>query len=215
MYKSILIFGKGPSLLRCTKEFVDEFDDIAICNYPILNDFFKNLIKDREIKYHFANCGTYDNRYTDEINKELKIQFLYNTNSKTAKQYYNFLKNKSLFKGNIREQQLKYFKEKYDLDPNTGTMALKFILDTKKYNKIGLVGFDNFKKGEQTYYYKPEDYNDKIKYILNNRTILSNGIFNIISGHCPIKTKKYYEDVILNNKDITFKLITNIDFNLN
>ena len=97
--KSIIIFGKGPSLLRCTKDFVDEFDDIAICNYPFLNDFFKNLIKDKEIKYHFANCGTFDERYTDKINKQLKIQNIFNTNKKTSVNYYRFLKDKSLFKG--------------------------------------------------------------------------------------------------------------------
>ena len=33
MSKSIIILGKGPSILRCNKEFVDKFDDIAICNF--------------------------------------------------------------------------------------------------------------------------------------------------------------------------------------
>ena len=214
MSKSILIFGKGPSLLRCTKEFVDEFDDIAICNYPVLNDFFKNLIKNREIKYHFANCGTFDERYTDKINKQLKIQNIYNTNKKTSVSYYRFLKDKSLFRENIREPILKYFLEKYNLDPNSGTMALKYILDLKEYDKIGLAGFDNFKKGEQQYYYKPNEYNNKIKYILNDKIVKKNGIYNQISGHCPIKSKKYYEDVFKNNSNIEFKLISNINFNL-
>ena len=45
MSKSIIIFGKGPSVSRCTRELVDQYDDIIICNYPVLNDFFNNLIK--------------------------------------------------------------------------------------------------------------------------------------------------------------------------
>ena len=47
--KSIIIFGKGPSLLRCTRKIVDEHDEIAICNYPVLNNFFYSLIKNRTI----------------------------------------------------------------------------------------------------------------------------------------------------------------------
>jgi hypothetical protein len=43
--KSIIIFGKGSSLLKCTRNFVDKYDDIAICNYPFLNDFFIILLK--------------------------------------------------------------------------------------------------------------------------------------------------------------------------
>ena len=98
MKKSIVIFGKGPSVSRCTKEIIDKYDDIAICNYPVLNDFFYNLIKGREIKYHFANCGTYDNRYNDETNELLKIKGVYNCNYKSSIiPYYNFLTDKKIF----------------------------------------------------------------------------------------------------------------------
>ena len=38
-----------------------------------------------------------------------------------------------IIKENIKETMLEKFKP-YDLDPSTGTMALQYILDTKKYN---------------------------------------------------------------------------------
>ena len=214
MSKSIIIFGKGPSLLRCTKEFVDTYDDIAICNYPVLNYFFYNLIKNRKIKYHFANCGTFDERYSDKTNEFLQIEGIYNTNVKAAIQYKNFLKNKSLFKENIREYQVEYFK-KFNLDPNTGTMALKYILDTKQYSKIAFVGFDNFKKGEQTYYYPPKLLNNKMKYLIPFNIITKEGIYNQICLHDPKLTKQYYEYVFTNYKNIQFECITNIIFQLN
>ena len=44
MGKSIIIFGKGPSVLKCTRKIVDEYNDIAIINYPVINDFFFSLI---------------------------------------------------------------------------------------------------------------------------------------------------------------------------
>jgi len=153
MSKSIVIFGKGKSLLRCSKELVDEYEDIAICNYPVLNNNFNKLIDGRIIKYYFANCRTFDERYTDKINEKLGIQYIINTNLSTTT-YKNYIKNKLLFGENIREYYEKYFKEKYDgLNPSTGIIALQYILDLNKYDKIMLVGFDNFRKGEPMYYY--------------------------------------------------------------
>ncbi len=211
MSKSIIILGKGPSILRCNKEFVDKFDDIAICNFPVLNSFFENLIKDRNILYHFANCGTFDERYDLNVHNKLCIKNIINTNSKDNKAYANYLKNHSLIKENIKETMLEKFKS-YDLDPNTGTMALQYILDTKNYNKIALVGFDNFKKGDNVYYYETKDYNKKIKYLIDLNIITKDGVYNQISGHDPLKTKKYYEDVFKKNVNIKFELITQLEF---
>lgn len=129
MSKSIIIFGKGPSILRCTKEFVDKFDDIAICNYPVINEFFLNLIKDREILYHFANCATFDERYNDSLNDSINIKGIFNCHfKKNITPYYNFLDNKSLFKESIRENSENYIKEhNFDFDPSTGTLAYIYI----------------------------------------------------------------------------------------
>ena len=213
MSKSIIIFGKGPSLERCTKEFVDKYDDIAICNYPYVNELFNSFIKDKKIKYHFANCGTFDERYTDQMNTLLKIEGIYNTNKKSAIKYKQFLNNKMIFKENIREAQVEYFKQ-FNLDPNTGTMALQYILDTNQYNKIALVGFDNFKKGAQKYYYQPKHYNNFDLYLINQNVITKEGIYNQICGHCPIQTKKYYEYVFSHYSNIQFNVFTNMSFSM-
>ena len=213
MSKSIVIFGKGPSVSRCSKEIIDKYDDIAICNYPVLNDFFYNLIKGREIKYHFANCGTYDNRYNDKTNELLKIKGVYNCNKKSSIiPYYNFLSDKKLFKESIRETtEANLKKENFDLDPSTGTIALNYIINTNSYNKILLVGFDNFKRGDQMYYFKPSEFNGKIKYLIPNDTVKSDGTFNIVSGHDPDKTKLFYEYLFDTNPNILFQLLTNME----
>jgi hypothetical protein len=95
--KSIVLLGKGPSVSQCTKEIVEKYDDIAIVNFPMLNDFFKSLISDKKIKYHFANCGTFDDRYTDEVNDTFNIENILNTNKPTSNLYINYLKNDILF----------------------------------------------------------------------------------------------------------------------
>lgn len=55
--KSIILFGKGPSVSKCTKEIVGKYDDVAIVNYPLLNPFFTSLIADKKIKYQFSYCS--------------------------------------------------------------------------------------------------------------------------------------------------------------
>lgn len=211
MSKSIIIFGKGPSVLRCNREIVNQHDDIAICGFPVLNDFFLNLIKEKTILYHFANCGSFDKRYTNKINALLKIQNIINTNTPTNN-YKNFLGNDKLItEKSIRSEMLEQFK-KYDLDPASGTMSLQYILNKKQYNKITLVGFDNFEIGQQAYYFKPHEYSDEAKRIVRLKLITEIGIINFASGHNTEKTYKYYNDVFKNNSEITFNIISNIKF---
>lgn len=200
--KSIVLFGKGPSVSKCSKEIIEKYNDITIVNYPVLNDFFLNLISGKRIKYHFSNCATYDERYTDKINDMLKIENIINTNK--TNQYVHYLKNKNLFKDSIREKYETYFKNNFDLDPNSGIIALQFLIDTGEYDNILLVGFDNYKIGEQTYYYPIENINTKIKYLIGLNTITKEGNFNIVSGHDPEKTEIYLSS--LKNKYPNIKL---------
>lgn len=224
--RSIIIFGKGPSVLNCTRDIVKEYDEIAICNFPVLNDFFCKLIEGKKINHHFANCGTYDDRYTTLINKKLGITNIYNTNSPGTTNYLQYIavhtdKNSINFHNTLKEDAEKYFKNlpsdsgMNKLDPSTGTMALWYLVNTKMYDNVCLVGFDNFIKGDSTYYYKPSEYNNKIKYLINNALheneyiITKDGTFNIESGHSPSLTMKFYNYIFKNNKNIKFKIISN------
>lgn len=204
--KSIILFGKGPSVSKCTKEIVETYDDVAIVNYPVLNNFFKSLISDKKIKYHFANCGTFDDRYTDQVNDMLNIENILNTNYYTSNYYIHYLKNKKLFKDSIREKYETYFKNNFDLDPNTGIIALQFLIDTREYDNILLVGFDNYKIGEQTYYYPIENINKKLKYIVgDNKDIENDGKYNQVNGHDPEKTEIYLSSLRNNYPNISIK----------
>ena len=155
---SIILFGKGPSVSRCTRSIVDKHNDIGICNYPVLNNMFISLIENRTIQYHFANCGTFDERYTNKVNKENNIQKIYNTN-KPPNHYKTFLNDSTLFSDeNIYELYVKNIKDNFNFSPSTGTTMLKYIIDTHKYNHITLVGYDLFEKNKDTYYYDVDKY---------------------------------------------------------
>jgi hypothetical protein len=198
--KSIVLFGKGPSVSKCSKEIVEKYDDVAIVNYPVLTNFFYKLISNREIEYHFANCADFDKRYKDHINDMLKIKNIINTH--VHNNYVHYLKN-NLIKCSIREKYETYFKNNFDLDPNSGIMALQFLIDTGEYDNILLVGFDNYKIGEQTYYYPIENINENMKYLIG-KSYTKEGNFNIVSGHNPEKTEIYLSS--LKNKYPNIKL---------
>uniref|UniRef100_A0AB39JFT7 Uncharacterized protein n=1 Tax=Florenciella sp. virus SA2 TaxID=3240092 RepID=A0AB39JFT7_9VIRU len=83
-------------------------------------------------------------------------------------------------------------------------MALQFLIDTGKYDNILLVGFDNFKIGEQTYYFPIENINTNLKYLIGKNIITKEGNFNIISGHNPEKTEIYLSS--LKNKYPNIKI---------
>ena len=51
--KSVAILGKGPSVSRCTKEFIDSFDEVAACGRPVFLGY-EHLIGNKA-KYDFAN----------------------------------------------------------------------------------------------------------------------------------------------------------------
>ena len=212
---SIILFGKGPSVLKCSREIVEKHKEIGICNYPVLNDFFMNLIKNRTILYHFANCGGFDKRYTNDINKKIGIQKIFNTNimpPNKLHRYKIFLKNDSIFSDeNIYENYYNSIKNKHNFLPSTGIIMLKYIIDKNIYNTITLVGYDNFQKGSDTYYYSIKNYNEDLKYLIN-KSYDSEGKFIINSGHDVDKTKKYMEYLISTNTHIQFNMITNMKF---
>ena len=55
MNKTVAIIGKGPSVLKCNKKFVDSFDEVAICNWPPFRGY-EQYIGNRAT-YHFINAG--------------------------------------------------------------------------------------------------------------------------------------------------------------
>ena len=74
--KSVVIIGKGPSVQRCTKKYIDSFDKVAICNHPVY-DGYEHLISNHA-DYDFINVGD-PNPYSVERLESLGIKFIVNT----------------------------------------------------------------------------------------------------------------------------------------
>ena len=76
MNNSIVIIGKGPSVQRCTEEFIDSFDEVAICNHPVY-DGYEHLISNHA-QYDFINVGD-PNPYKKYRLESLGIKYIINT----------------------------------------------------------------------------------------------------------------------------------------
>jgi len=214
--KSIVIIGKGPSISRCTKEYIDSFDEVAICGHPIYTGY-QHLISNRA-NYDFLNCCD-PNPYSAEFVKKLGITHVFNTGGRDIfpprkdTVPFEYIK----YHSDVRGELLSYFKEKYDLDPATGTMAFEMVLRMKKHYKIALVGFDLMEIDEKNYYYDRKYVQQNLQRLYvdhpNEINIYSNsGIRLVKSGHDTEKTYQYMNECFNDNPTILFEITSNRKF---
>lgn len=216
MKKSIVIIGKGPSIKRCDKEYINSFDDVAICGRPIFLGY-EHLIGNRA-DYDFLNCG--DPRiYNRKLVKKLGIKEIFNIGAKKIERKreivpFGYIK----YEPDLRKKYISFFKDNYDLDPSCGLFALKYIIDTNKYDKISLVGFDMLKIEEEVYYFKKNEIQETLRHYYYDKKkddkwiYDTNGIRKKKSGHDTEKSIIFLEDIFEKNKDIQFEILSNRNF---
>ena len=212
--KSVVIIGKGPSVLRCTKKFIDSFDDVAICNHPVYKRY-EHLISNHA-DYDFINVGD-PNPYSRERLQSLGIHTIINTGGRTINNppltilpgykinYHPF----------YRGVCLDYFKNEYDLDPSTGIMAFHYFVNKPEYNKIGLVGFDLFEKGTPIYYFKKNEAAKSLQYLWDRGSYDKNNNITFNSGHSVNKTYNYLMNQIKTHNNKEFIIYSNYNFEEN
>ena len=96
--------------------------------------------------------------------------------------------------------------------PSGGVYAIHHILKLKKYDKIALVGFDNFEQGKQRYYFDLKYINPSLHYIIGRDITLDNKTI-IKTLHSPEKTTDYFKSIFTEFPNIDFTMYSNINFN--
>ena len=210
MSKSLVIIGKGPSLHRCTKEFIDSFDHVAIVNRPVY-DGYENLISDHA-DFEFITEITPPS-YNEKWVKQLNLKLTLNQITSGFKEYYKQWIHK------------KYgFDLSIDLYPDSGILIFEHFVRNKEdkwpgesllmeeYDKIGLIGFDLRDVGKRGYYFKNEEAFDCVKYLWQNGTYDKDGIFRGDSSDNPKRqvhcTADYMNDTFNRYKDKKFHLLS-------
>ena len=163
--KSVVILGKGPSVKRCTREFIDSFDEVVACGRPVFLGY-EEYIGERS-HHDFANRTS--TPYSSEEIERLGIKTHVDTGDGTP----------------LRE------KFSYgELDPSTGILAFDHFVNHPEYDEIAVIGFDLFVTGGKMYYHKNEEFDPAVQWLWEDGTYDEEGRLTIVSGH---KTELMFE----------------------
>ena len=184
--KSIAILGKGPSVKKCTREFIDSFDEVAVCGRPVFSGYEKYV--GTRAHYDFANRTS--TPYTKE-DERLGVLESFDTGS-----------------GSSLQKDFDYD----DIDPSTGILAFHYFLKKPEYTKIALIGFDLFQTMEKMYYYKNEEFDPAVDWLWKDGTYDSEGRLTIVSGHDTKETHEYLNSMFEKYKEKQFYVISSYEF---
>ena len=209
--RSIVIIGKGTSVSRSTKVYVDSFDEVAICNQPPYEGF-EHLISDHA-DYHFCNA-TGD---LDTCSLDLGIKVVFNTGgvwTADRSPSDDVVPPSATYIPDCSKNLLPYFNQKYHFGlgkydvPCAGTYAFETVLRSGRYSRIGTIGLDLMEVGKQVYYFPKEQTNKSLHYLWQNGTYTHDGIRIKESLHDHSKTLNYYTSVFEEYSDIEFVMMT-------
>jgi len=207
--KSLIIIGKGYSITKCTKEFVDSHDEVAIVNSPVYGEYEKFISNHAD--YLFTNrTGMI---YSNEEIKKLGLKAMIFTGrpkqrfKKVSKLVKVIYPNPNLFQMILPIVG--------GLGPNSGVQALMYFINHGTYDTISLVGFDFHQVGLPPYYFDPKYAHSSLKYMWKGNwknNIIGSGN---LAGHHPEKECiNLVTDTIKQNSSIKFNIITfNSKFN--
>lgn len=163
MKKSVVIIGKGPSVLNSTEEFVSSFDEVAICNFPPMDGYEEYI--GTKADYHFLNIHD-PNPYKQETINNLGLKVMLNTHPESHDGFSKcFPEHEVSYVCDYGEVAIPVFKDRYGFDPSCGIMAFEFFVTSSIYSTIGLVGFDFFKVGKRGYFFPVEDTQQSHRYL--------------------------------------------------
>ena len=186
--KSVAIIGKGPSVNKCSKTFIDKFTTIVACGRPVFNDKYEKYIGNR-VHYDYANKTS--TPYTNEERDKLGIIETVDTGS-----------------GSEIRNSFKY----KDLDPSTGILAFHEYVTNSDYDKIALIGFDLFQTKKKMYYFDIDEFDPAVQWLWDDGTYDKEGNLTIVSGHNTELTYEYLMSMIDLYPEKTFHIISSYKF---
>ena len=203
MTKSVVIIGKGPSVLKSTKELVDSFDEVAICNFPPMEGY-EQYIGNRAT-YHFLNVHD-PNPYKRERLDSLGLKYMFNTHPVPHPGYKEIFPNQDVeYFEDYGKKKFKEFEIKFGFDsghgggPSCGIMAFEYFVKKEEFDTISLVGFDFFKVGERGYYYELQEVQASHRYLYSSKgdkPFNEEGIRVKENPHGSKRSEKFIYDMI-------------------
>lgn len=235
MSTSIVILGKGKSVLKSTKNYIDSFDKVAFINMLKISDY-ENYISTRCDYWFFGTYNylgyaarnkniSWDNMenfddYDYYIKNTLGIKKIFNIGNHARNTIDKYLDKNIVYDISFRRDMMlpdmPKHKQPYQWFPPSGIIAFDyFLLNKKQYNlnKISLVGFDFYKtsmKNEKNicnHYYFLDDYDKNVD---NKKPDIAGIIYDNteVNPHTPDNQIKHFIQRVKENPDIQFEIIT-------
>ena len=202
--KSIVIIGKGTSVLNSTKEFIDQHDKVCIINEVIYSPKYTPYISNRA-DYQFANSTV--NYYKREIFDTLGITKIFfhgreNQKFKKSPDYYKDIEFKY-----INPNLHTLFTTNFNFDPSGGVQAFYYFTEIEPYDVVSLVGFDFYELNSTPYYFNPSEGGAHVKWLMSNP--YKGNKINVPSGHNTEKSIDFVQNQMLKKPNIKFNIISN------
>ena len=199
MGKSLAIIGRGHSVTKCNKNFVDNHDEVAIINYVIFNNY-NHLISNRADHLFTNKTGL---RYSEIDIQQLNLKNMYFTWHSYQRFERTNPKVKTIYpKPNLHEKIL----ADYGFKPSSGMQCLYYFLNNCNYSEISLIGFDFYEVGSIPYYFKPSECLSEQRYLWEGD--YKGNKINTPSGHDTDKSIKFLEKMVKLYSNITFNIIS-------
>lgn len=202
--KSVIILGKGTSVKNCTEEFVNSHDTICIINDVVFTEEYKPYIG---FKSDIQFCNQNTNYYSEEKYSKLGIKKLIFTGKENQK----FKSLPSYYKAEtqyLTPNLHSFFSKTYNFDPSSGVQAFYYFTTLKEYTTISIIGFDFYQIGSVPYYYRLKEGSDVLRNTIINQDYVGYKI-NKPSGHNSEESIKFCHNLMNNNPDTTFNIISN------
>ena len=219
--KSVAIIGKGPSILKCSSKYLDNHDDIILCNKPVFKGYESNIPFRGNIQFRNNSTPNFSQREVDLLG--LNEIFTTAANFEKINAEYKNVNFKEKYLEdtlfwNTNEERFKNAKGRYEIEtkygakinnPTTGMIAFTWAVLSGRYNEITLVGFDvTGIKNEKVYYFKTSEYQENLKYLLGT-IYTSDGRFKHPNHGDENETIEFFLKTFSENKNIKFNLLTN------
>jgi len=207
---SVILLGKGPSILRLSSDYVETFNKIAIVNRPIWKGYEQHIPSNADIQYR--------NNSTEDFTKSEFIDAGIKTVISTAspdeilppQAHHNIAEVRyPKWPVNQNRDSIALSFDGKSFNASSGVVAFYDLVSCGKFSKVGVAGIDLLENGQRAYYFEPEEAPANMQYLFG-KTYDRDGFFRRQeSGHSESDSREFMLYTMQKNAHIQFEIATN------